>query len=134
MDTDRRKRLRIPIETDLTLVVFDSSSKGILNGKDLIKLRKAMIVDVSLAGLRIKTSDLQESWAFHLQSGSIGLALKFKLDGVDGPINAMAEVAWIEALPAWEKESHIVGLKFKDIKQEDADKIAAFINRKASGK
>jgi hypothetical protein len=134
MDNERRGKTRVAIETELTLVVFDSTSHGILNGKDLIKLRKALIVDISIDGLRIKTSDLQESWAFYLQSGVIGLALKFKLDGVDEPINTFADVAWINTLPVWEKYSHILGLKFRDMKQEDKDKIATFINRRESSK
>lgn len=132
MSSERRDNLRVPIETELTLVVFDSNSSGILSGKDLIQLRKAIIVDISLTGLKIKTGDLQESWAFHLQSGGIGLALKFKLDGIDAPINALADVAWIKNLPAWEKNSHILGLKFKDIKLDDKDKIALFIKKQAS--
>jgi c-di-GMP-binding flagellar brake protein YcgR len=125
----KRKSSRVELEAAMNLVVFNAGlSSMVLPGNELIKLRKARIVDLSASGLKIRTNDFSDFWAFYLVSGGINLAIKFALpDGFQ--ISATAKVAWLKDDYQDQRYKYTGGLEFLEISSDTRDKITEFIVR-----
>jgi c-di-GMP-binding flagellar brake protein YcgR len=127
MGFNRRMHARVNIGTELSLVLVDAKSAGILDGKERIHLHRGTISDLSAAGMQVKVSDLAHGWHFHLLSGSIAMAVRFTLPGVPKPISLVANVARI--IPDGEQgpDSCSLGLKFVEVSPENKTAIETFI-------
>jgi len=125
----KRKHARVQLEATMNLVVFNAGLSMVLPGNELVKLRKARIVDISAAGLKVRTNDFSDIWAFYLVSGGINLAVKFALpDGCQ--VSATAKVAWLKDDYQDQRYKYTGGLEFLEISSETQDKITDFIVRK----
>lgn len=130
MDDDRRRNVRIDINVSMHLVVFDAGTTAVLPTKELIKLRKGIICDISLAGMYIETYDLKDSWILSMLSGGIQMALKFQLRPSDDPINISTKIMWVRKQEKDGKYS--VGLRFMEISEADRVQIMQFIIKRKS--
>lgn len=128
---ERRHNNRLAIEVELRIVLFNAGLSGVLTWQQLMNLRKGLLVDISSTGIKMKTSDLDSAWFYHLTSGGIQVAMKFKLPKLDQELGAMAQVIWVSDNPAVKKDNYkyLVGLKFTQISSQDQEKIADFIAR-----
>jgi hypothetical protein len=118
----------------LNLVIFDAKSVGLVEGKEVIKLRTGFISDLSDVGLKIETNDLNEEWLFHLLSGSILLALKFCLPGGKNPVNAVAQAIWIKHNAGSYGCKYVLGIRFTEMKKTDKDLLNQFIAERRADK
>jgi c-di-GMP-binding flagellar brake protein YcgR len=109
------------------LVLVDTNAAGVVNGKDRIKLRHGAVNDISAAGLKITTQDIEPSLEFHLLSGSITLAVRFILPQSDIPVSAVAKVTWFKQTINLEGRHFTMGLKFIEINPQDQSAISSFI-------
>ena len=76
--------------------------------------------------LKARIPDLQ--WLAPLLMERIVLGLNIHLPHVETPIKALTRVAWIEAVEEGTQKG-LLGLRFKEISQDDQDRILRYIIR-----
>jgi c-di-GMP-binding flagellar brake protein YcgR len=127
---EKRRYVRVEIVTSMHMVVFDAQGEGELEARELVKLRSAIMCDLSINGFRLETNDLKDEWISSMLSGKIQLALKFHLPNSPEPINATAKAMWIEKNQNPDQYKYIMGLKFIDIDEPSRVQIMEYIIRK----
>jgi len=125
--SERRRSVRVAINVSMHLVVFNAGASISLQPKELIKLRKGVVRNLSLTGVSIVTNDLLDDWFSPLLSGIIQMALKFQLPDSPEPINASAKVVWIKKIEKPSEYRYSLGLKFIDIGDADSVKLIQYI-------
>lgn len=110
VDRRRMPRLAAP-------VIYRRSGSGVFH-------HQRSSVDVSGGGMRVLSDE-----PFR-QGDRLELDL---LPPGDPPIHIWARVAWVEELPTGADASHEVGLQFTDVADEDRQRLASMLVRKAGG-
>ena len=124
---EQRSNIRVQIQTDLRLVMFDTIAAGVLSGAEQLKLRAAVICDLSTSGMRIFTNDLIDAWFNAMLAGQIQVAAKFCLPGDAAAVNAAAKVMWVEPNKPGSDYAYVMGLRFVELSTADRDRITKFV-------
>ena len=124
---DRRYGVRVSLDIVMNLVIFDAEVTGLIRGKDLIKLRRGKVSDISITGLRVETSDIEDQWLFHMLSGRVQIALKLQLPKDKDPINAIGKIVWIDSAGHALHAKRMLGIKFMEISAQDKVKITDYM-------
>jgi c-di-GMP-binding flagellar brake protein YcgR len=125
---ERRQYVRIEVATVMHLVVFEAQGRALIDVKELIKLRKGLTCNLSVAGICIQTNELKDEWISDMLSGKIQVLLKFQLPNTSEPISSTAKVIWIEKNENSEQYKYTLGLKFITIDEPSRRRIAEYIN------
>jgi len=124
---NKRMHARVNIDLDMHLVLVDTNSAGLVDGKDRIRLRQGKIIDISASGLKITSKDITPSLEYHLLAGTITLAIRFALSEGSSAISAVAKVTWLKQTINLQGRYFTMGLKFIEINPQDQNAISAFI-------
>ena len=135
VDTNHNKRsyARVNIKLDMHLVLVDADAAGLINGKDRIRLRRGTISDLSAAGIKVSTKEINHNLEPHLISGAVTLAVRFTLPGHNTPISATAKAVRFKQIIDLGGRSCTMGLKFVDIDPQDQNAIHAFVAQQQNG-
>lgn len=118
-DTNRRRNIRVPENIEMNFMIIDKINPGIIEARELLKIRKGTICDFSSTGMSMKTTELISSWISHLNSGEFLIGTIFELPGSSVSIRAITKAMWIKK----EKNLYQLGLKFIEINNFDLVRI-----------
>ncbi len=106
----RRFSRKIPLEFSLAEL-----QEGLVPG---VYKRKGVMVNVSQGGMCFECTNLRESTIKYLGQQNIMLSIHIHVPLIQVPIKVVGLVAW-HKVSEENKAVHIVGIKFRSIKQDD---------------
>ena len=122
-ESERREFVRVRLAVPVRYAFMDMGGTRLPPG-----VSEGSSVNLSGGGLLLQGKVHDLAWTTDLLTQRIGVALSIQLPGELAFVQALARVAWLEAIDPASKRCNL-GLRFKELAREDQDRIQRFVIR-----
>jgi c-di-GMP-binding flagellar brake protein YcgR len=124
-DSERRDFVRIKVALS---VRYKFLSRDVAFATQADEIFEGSTSNVSGGGLLLKARVPDLQWLAPLLMERIVIGLNIHLPHDEAPVKALTRVAWIEAIEEGTQKC-LLGLRFKEVSQDDQDRILQYIIR-----
>jgi c-di-GMP-binding flagellar brake protein YcgR len=124
-ESERREFVRIRVSLPVRYKFLSRDLDGTPEGDEI---HEGSTNNISGGGLLLKARVPHLQWLPDLLMQKMVIGMNLILPHDDMPVKALTRVAWIEALEEGSQKAQL-GLRFKEISQEDEDRILQYIIR-----